>query len=199
MAMKFIYLAIIFMVASLFSLEIKGSPVQPEKMKIHFGSESNSGFWRVVNDGVMGGRSIGRLNMHEDHVVFSGRISLDNYGGFSSVFRTIPVLADDTERVVIDVIGDGQLYQIRFAALIQGYRVLYKKEFQTTKGVREKIEFSFDEFVASFRGRVIRGAPALSAAMITEIGFLITKKVEGKFTLNIYGAEFYRDTELLLI
>ena len=42
--------------------------------------------WYVVDDGVMGGRSKGKLKIENgDTGVFSGKISLENYGGFSSI------------------------------------------------------------------------------------------------------------------
>ena len=42
--------------------------------------------WYVVDDGVMGGRSKGKLKLENgDTGVFSGKISLENYGGFSSI------------------------------------------------------------------------------------------------------------------
>ena len=42
--------------------------------------------WYVVDDGVMGGRSKGKLKIENDDTgVFSGKISLENYGGFSSI------------------------------------------------------------------------------------------------------------------
>ena len=42
--------------------------------------------WTVVDDVVMGGRSYGRFSIDsEGHGVFSGNVSLENNGGFSSL------------------------------------------------------------------------------------------------------------------
>ena len=43
--------------------------------------------WIVVNDGVMGGLSQGKAELTEEGLRFTGRVSLENNGGFSS-FRS---------------------------------------------------------------------------------------------------------------
>lgn len=40
--------------------------------------------WRIINDGVMGGLSKGAAQKSEDFIEFSGEVSLENNGGFSS-------------------------------------------------------------------------------------------------------------------
>ena len=51
-----------------------------------FSEKNNLDGWYVVDDGVMGGRSRGKLQIeNNDTGLFSGTISLDNYGGFSSI------------------------------------------------------------------------------------------------------------------
>ena len=53
---------------------------------VHDFSKSNLEGWYVIDDGVMGGRSRGQLEIENDDIgLFSGRISLQNYGGFSSI------------------------------------------------------------------------------------------------------------------
>ena len=47
--------------------------------------------WQVVNDGVMGGRSYGNLTRSGDsEALFSGNLSLENNGGFSSIRAYYP-------------------------------------------------------------------------------------------------------------
>ena len=51
-----------------------------------FTKKSDIQSWRIVDDRVMGGRSQGEFSLNsKGHGVFEGNISLDNYGGFSSV------------------------------------------------------------------------------------------------------------------
>ena len=56
------------------------------KIIYDFSKVENLDGWYVVDDGVMGGRSKGKLKIENgDTGVFSGKISLENYGGFSSI------------------------------------------------------------------------------------------------------------------
>lgn len=43
--------------------------------------------WRIVNDGVMGGLSQGKIRFDDEGMIFSGYVSLENNGGFTS-FRS---------------------------------------------------------------------------------------------------------------
>ena len=51
-----------------------------------FNKNSSISNWVVVDDVVMGGKSNGSFHLNKDgNGVFSGKVSLENYGGFSSV------------------------------------------------------------------------------------------------------------------
>src|SRR5680860_1585757 len=51
-----------------------------------FSENSESARWQVVNDGVMGGLSQATLKVGENGTaLFTGRVSLENNGGFSSL------------------------------------------------------------------------------------------------------------------
>jgi hypothetical protein len=146
--------------------------------------------WRITNDGVMGGRSKGQLVFEKDHGVFTGTISLDNNGGFSSVFRYLDQLPSGYDLVTIDVQGDGQSYQLRLVVYVNGYRLAYKHDFDTKAGKRQKLSFNLSDFKASFRGRTINNAPSLASQHIKETGFLMTKKRPGKFNLSLFNIVF---------
>ena len=61
----------------LFSLSLMNA-----KVIFNFSENASLQNWRVIDDGVMGGVSKGSLRTnYEGHGVFSGFISLDNYGG----------------------------------------------------------------------------------------------------------------------
>lgn len=156
-------------------------------------TQSNEpGRWFIVNDGVMGGRSFGAFQSYQKSARFSGDISLDNNGGFSSVYRPLKNFNSAYTKVSIDIVGDGQTYQIRTASNIQGYRVAYKHEFKTLQGERQTIDFDLDDFNATFRGRLISNAPRLTETEIREVGFLMTKKQPGEFALQINKIIFHK-------
>ena len=78
-----------------------------------FTSGTDMSNWRVVDDVVMGGRSNGELKLNKNnHGEFSGHVSLENNGGFSSLryrFEAIEVL--NFKNVLIRLKGDGKTYQ----------------------------------------------------------------------------------------
>jgi hypothetical protein len=148
-------------------------------LMINFTGQQSLDNWRITNDGVMGGKSI-----------FSGEISLANNGGFSSVFRPIESLAKALESVTIDIEGDGLTYQLRMIVNLDGYRMAYKQSFDTVAGQQTQLSFTLADFQASFRGRNIPNAPVLESENIREVGFLVTRKVAGPFSLAIASVSF---------
>ncbi|TWX53099.1 CIA30 family protein [Colwellia hornerae] len=155
-------------------------------------SKQENGRWRITDDGVMGGLSNGEMIFAQDHGIFTGSISLDNNGGFSSVFRAVDNLPQSYKTLVIDTEGDGQEYQLRLIIYINGYRLAYKHDFTTVANKREKHTFQLADFKATFRGRAIPNAPLLNSADIKEVGFLMTKKVAGQFSLSIFELFFLK-------
>jgi hypothetical protein len=155
-------------------------------------SKQENGRWRITNDGVMGGLSNGEMTFAQDHGIFSGSISLDNNGGFSSVFRAVDNLPQSYKKLVINTEGDGQAYQLRLIIYVNGYRLAYKHDFKTVANKRENHIFELADFKATFRGRAIPNAPLLNSEDIKEVGFLMTKKVSGQFALSIFTLSFLK-------
>ncbi|ASP49968.1 hypothetical protein B5D82_09925 [Cognaticolwellia beringensis] len=157
---------------------------------IDFTGQHNLENWRITNDGVMGGKSQGHFSLQKNKAVFEGNISLDNNGGFSSVFRSIEPLSKGLKTVTINVFGDGLTYQLRTTVMLDGYRLAYKQSFTTVAGQHEELSFTLANFQASFRGRHIPNAPTLLAENIIEVGFLVTRKDAGPFSLAIANVAF---------
>jgi hypothetical protein len=156
-------------------------------MMIDFTEQKSTDNWRITNDDVMGGKSEGRFLSEQDKGVFSGYISLENKGGFSSVYLMVEPLSKGIETVTIDVEGDGMVYQLRMTVNLDGYRLAYKHNFNTVVGKRETFTFRLSDFQASFRGRIISDAPVLKSEEIRQVGFLVTKKVAGTFSLSVFS------------
>jgi hypothetical protein len=135
-------------------------------VSIKFDNQQAVDEWRVTNDGVMGGLSRSKVEINNQTLFFSGVISTENYGGFTSFFRRLPKLPNDIDSINIQVTGDGHPYQLRFRCLVQGYYIAYKAEFSTEKGVMVNRTLNFSDFEASFRGRIISSAPKLEASFI---------------------------------
>jgi hypothetical protein len=162
-----------------------------------FDNQEFNNNWRITNDSVMGGRSNGEISLDNNIVRFSGLLSIENNGGFTSVFSDSFSLSSEIDTVTITVVGDGKKYQLRMRSELSGYIIAYKTEFQTKPNLLETYTFELSDFQASFRGRNISNAPKLNADSIREIGFLFTSKRTEKFSLSIHSIDFSnKQTEL---
>jgi len=149
----------------------------------------NNQSWQVINDGVMGGLSRGKVSAESDNLHFFGQISTANNGGFSSAY--FPYSTQSFyDAVRIKAKGDGKTYQIRLIKNINGYRVAYKTSFSTQKDKVQIHTMKLSDFKASFRGRIITSAPPIYSNEIAQVGFLVTHKTNADFSLNVYQVEF---------
>ncbi|WP_235938614.1 CIA30 family protein [Thalassotalea algicola] len=158
--------------------------------------ELNGVDWQVINDGVMGGLSLGSTKFLDSTIVFSGDISIENNGGFSSVYRPVLGLSTQFDSIGLQVLGDGNLYQVRIRSQIEGYSLTYKVDFYASKNIEQYLTFKLSDFQASFRGRLIPGAPELKPENITHVGFLVTSKQPTSFALTVKGITFYLSSSL---
>ena len=152
--------------------------------------------WQVVNDDVMGGISTSQVRVAADGtVVFAGSVSLENNGGFASV-RTVPARHDlaGCDAFVVRVRGDGRRYKFTVRTGSSFDSAIYQAAFPTKEGEWEEHRLAFRDFVPTFRGRVLSGAPPLDPARITSVGFLISDKQAGPFRLETAWVEAHRVT-----
>jgi len=158
--------------------------------QILFDSQSpdNTENWYIVDDVVMGGRSNGQLEWtKEGYAKFSGTISLENNGGFSSlryVFEKTKVAS--SSKVRIHLKGDEKRYQFRVKSTREQY-YSYITPFETT-GDWEIVEFELGTLYPSFRGRRL-DLPNFSHHSLEELTFLIGNKKVQKFNLLIKKIE----------
>ena len=144
--------------------------------------------WNVVDDGVMGGRSLGNLSLNEDgHGLFNGYVSLRNYGGFSSIRCDIKKKdISDFSFLILKVRGDNRYYQFRLRSSYYD-RHVYVKEFYA-KSDWQEIKIPLNSMRPQFRGMKLN-MENFSGNSIVEFGILIGNKVEEDFVLlidNIY-------------
>ncbi|MFK7846510.1 MAG: CIA30 family protein [Rhodothermales bacterium] len=149
-----------------------------------FAKDADLSNWRVVNDGVMGGRSSSTFELNSaGHGVFSGTVSLENNGGFSSVqYRFNRMQVAENRKVKIRLKGDGKQYQFRVKSDARTY-YSYMTVFETS-GAWETIELSLADMYPAFRGRMLN-QPNFSDDAIEELRFLIGNKKAEDFRLEI--------------
>ncbi len=147
-------------------------------------TSSSMNDWKIVDDRVMGGVSQGGFNISEEgHGIFSGHVSLDYNGGFSSLmYPTKSINVEDFKKVIIRVKGDKKKYQFRLKANQSDY-YSYIQTFETN-GEWQEIEIAFKNFFPSFRGRTL-DMPNFPGKQIEEMRFLIANYKEEDFRIEI--------------
>jgi hypothetical protein len=155
-----------------------------ENIIFNFTQNSDISSWRVVDDVVMGGRSSGSFELSKDgHGVFSGEVSLENNGGFSSVRYSFNKLKVNSEmKVVLKIKGDGKDYQFRVKHYANDAHS-YITTFQTS-GDWETIEIPLKDLFPSFRGRTL-DMPNFNHDSMEQIAFLIANKRAESFELLV--------------
>jgi uncharacterized surface protein with fasciclin (FAS1) repeats len=150
--------------------------------------DSGTKGWQTVLDGVMGGRSTGRIAAGEGGTLrFTGELSLENNGGFSQIRTAVPEgTFAGTTGLVLRVKGDGRSYQCdirssRLRLMAGGYQSVFK----TKAGEWTEIEIPFAECVANSFGQRMRNAPPLDPASIESVGITLADKQEGPFAIEV--------------
>ena len=172
---KFILLMKLFLTLTMFLM------IQSQLI-FDFDRNTNVNDWRIIDDVVMGGRSNGKFTIDNDgNGVFSGIVSLDNNGGFSSVrYQFNKINTTKNSRVTIRLKGDGKEYQFRIKDNRNAY-YSYITSFNTT-GDWENIFINLKDLYPSFRGQTLN-APNYAANSFEEIVFLIGNKKNEPFKL----------------
>jgi transforming growth factor-beta-induced protein len=161
------------------------------------GDERSDLRWGIVNDGVMGGLSKGKVSFTDEGTMrFAGKLSLKNNGGFSTA-RTGKVKLDfgDSDGLAMRVKGDGRTYQLR-ASTDAKYRFMeisFKAEFTTVKGEWTEVKVPFADFKGSFRGRELP-KEVFDPSKIQRLGLLLADKKEGAFEVELDWIRAYGET-----
>jgi hypothetical protein len=147
-----------------------------------FNHNANITDWKIVDDVVMGGRSNGQFKIDSDgNGIFSGDVSVENNGGFSSVrYQFEKINTTKESKVIIRLKGDGKEYQFRIKNNRNTY-YSYITNFKTS-GDWENIIINLKDLYPSFRGQTMN-IPNFAGNSIEEIVFLIGNKKNESFTL----------------
>jgi NADH dehydrogenase [ubiquinone] 1 alpha subcomplex assembly factor 1 len=154
---------------------------------IRFQSAASVQGWSSIDDRVMGGVSVSRLRHDaEGHAIFEGTLSRDAGGGFASV-RSEPMdlAAPGAVAYVLDVLGDGRRYKLSLRTDDAFDGLNYQVSLDAPVGLWTAIRFPVADFRATFRGRIVPGAPALDPAKVRQAGFLIGDGQAGGFSLAV--------------
>jgi NADH dehydrogenase [ubiquinone] 1 alpha subcomplex assembly factor 1 len=174
----------VVLLMALFGQVAVEKPLQP---LLDFAGTDPAQKWQVVNDGVMGGVSDGRFRITPDKTMeFSGRLSLENNGGFASV-RTKPtdqaIKAGDT--LVVRVKGDGREYVLNIYTKSRRMAFSYRAPLPTTKDEWTEVPVPLDKFIPTAFGRRVQGMGPVEPDQINSLGFMLSDKKPGLFKLEV--------------
>jgi monofunctional biosynthetic peptidoglycan transglycosylase len=154
---------------------------------LDFDDASEAALWRPVDDVVMGGVSSSGFDLAETGIArFSGRVSLENNGGFASV-RTPPRdwNAAGATAFVLRVRGDGRTYKFTLRTGDGFDGVQYQARFAPPAGEWTDVRLPVASFVPTFRGRVLHDAPPLEPSRVRALGLMISDRQAGPFELLV--------------
>jgi monofunctional biosynthetic peptidoglycan transglycosylase len=159
-------------------------PLQP---LLDFAGPDTAQKWQAVNDNVMGGVSDGRFRITADETMeFSGRLSLENNGGFASV-RTKPsdleIKAGDT--LVVRVKGDGREYVLNIYTKSRRMAFSYRAPLPTLKDEWTEVSVPLKEFIPTSFGNRVQGMGPVEPNQINSLGFMLSDKRPGPFKLEV--------------
>jgi hypothetical protein len=148
--------------------------------------------WSQVHDGVMGGLSTGDLAA-TDHgtAVFSGKLSLENNGGFASV-RSQPAEMDLTghEGVALRAKGDGRTYLLCLKDRDARDGFLYQADLPTREGEWTTTRISFEEFVPTRMGQAVNSGP-IDPSKVRSVTLMLADKQAGPYRLEVHWINAY--------
>jgi len=164
-------------------------------MIFDFSTQEQFKQWMVINDGVMGGVSRSSFEKRDlTGAVFTGEVSLENFGGFCSASARLdkPVDASAFDGIALRCKGDGKTYKLTLKNDQSFGGFAYQFRFAVSAGDWMVVKAPFGEFKASFRGQPAPEAPPLNPAVIQAIGFLIADKQAGSFRFDVESIQAYR-------
>ena len=149
-----------------------------------FSQEADIGGWTVEDDVVMGGRSKGRLFVNEaGNAVFTGDISLENNGGFSSVkYSFAPIRVSACRSLCLGLKGDGKRYQLRVESSPDA-KYAYACDFETS-GDWQTIEIPLADLYAIHHGDRLN-QPNYPGKTMAQIQLLIANEKAESFQIEI--------------
>ena len=156
--------------------------------RIDFGKnqEGDAG-WYIVNDGVMGGRSVGQGELKEESVLFKGIISLENNGGFASIRSRYDRLdLSNYEHLNIRYRATGEPCKIMLESSRQFWQPYFAQRLDPTGSEWRTVRFDLTEF-KQYRLARPTGRIATKSALedIIRVGIMTDSKNESAFEIEV--------------
>lgn len=154
-------------------------------------SDPNEVGWQVVNDGVMGGRSKGHVEIEDGRLRFSGTL-VTRGGGFTSIRTPQTLDLSGFQGLELRVRGNGRTFEVEVNdGRRYGWRSVSRRApFETDTGWRT-VRVPFPALRATVFGRRV-DVPPVQLDRVERIGFYILDGVDGPFELEVDSVSAYR-------
>jgi hypothetical protein len=165
-------------------------------LEFNFGNSQNQiNDWVVISDNVMGGVTKSKLEFTENTMVLSGNISLDNFGGFSSVktkFSNFDL--SEYKGVKIKFRSTNQNFAFTLEDSKNWTLPNFKGEFLSSKSnTWEEKTIYFKDFkeyqIGEPTGNKLKQT---SLKKMVRLGIITTEKKEGLFSIEVDYIKFIR-------
>jgi hypothetical protein len=156
--------------------------------------DANTTQWSVENDGVMGGRSQGFVEIADGTLVFTGEVVTDG-GGFTSVRAASRVDLSGYDGIELRVRGGGRTFELDVddGTRSRGREVNRRGPVPTSDSW-ETVRVPFASLEESAHGEPVSVEP-IDLSSVTSIGIYIIDGNDGPFRLEVDWIRAYRDAE----
>ena len=156
--------------------------------------DSDSATWRIENDGVMGGRSKGFVEIEDGALVFTGEVVTEG-GGFTSVRAARQIDLSGYDGIELRVRGGGRTFELDVddGTRSRGREVNRRGPVPTSE-TWETVRVPFGSLEESAHGQPV-SVDALNLASVQSIGIYIIDGKDGPFRLEVDWIRAYRDQD----
>ncbi len=158
-----------------------------ENMLLDFTDTQTAHHWEAIDDHIMGGCSQSKPEQIDKvGLRFSGRVSLENNGGFASI-RSDSANYDlgQYSGLKLRLRGDGKSYKLSLRTDLFFDGISYQATFTTEHDTWQELYLPFDDFTATHHGVKLSTVAPLNTTRIESFGLFIADGQEGSFQLEI--------------
>ena len=142
--------------------------------------------WRIVNDTVMGGVSTSEFEIDGGTLLFRGRLSTENRGGFVSVLGRLKEPLVNVAGFELECSGDARRYQFRLRESDETREIAWRAFFNSQRQV-SRTSLAIEKFHPVKRGQPVFAAKPLELVPVNFIGFMLTSRRPGPFELRVHS------------
>ena len=158
-----------------------------ENMILDFTDSQTAPHWEAIDDHIMGGCSQSKPEQIDNvGLRFSGRVSLENNGGFASI-RSDSANYDlgQYSGLKLRLRGDGKSYKLSLRTDLFFDGISYQATFTTEQDTWQELYLPFEDFTATHHGVNLSTVAPMDTTKIDSFGLFIADGQEGSFQLEI--------------